>query len=404
MVAELLIIGDEILSGQILDTNSRFLARRLSDLGVKLARITKVGDDPEAIRRAIESGFERQDLLIASGGLGPTPDDQTKGVAAKLFGMRLIIDEELLARLEARFRSEGRPLPGIATRQALIPKGALVLDNPVGIAPGLILRRGEKVAILLPGVPGELERIFEDGVRPFLETSYELKPERFRIIRTTGIAEAEIYERLRDYLKRRKGLKLAYLPSRKGVDLRISSDGESLEDRVKEVMEELGPWAYGVDNDSLEAVVGELLRRGGFTLAVAESCTGGLIGDMLTNVPGSSDYFLGGVVAYSNQVKREVCGVKPSTLKRYGAVSAQVVSEMAAGIRSRFDSDFGIGVSGIAGPGGGTPKKPVGLVYIGVAGKEVRVERHQFYGTRRMIKERSALAALDLLRRTLLGL
>jgi nicotinamide-nucleotide amidase len=405
MISEVLVIGDEILSGQIPDTNSSFLARRLSALGIKVGRITRVGDEPSMIAEAIKAALKRSALVIASGGLGPTLDDQTISVAAKLFHTRPLLDEELLVRIERRFRDQNKVLPGIATRQALIPQGALVLDNPIGISPGLILRENEKTLILLPGMPEELARIFDDGVRPFLETTYKLSPKQFVIIRTIGITEAEIYERLRGYLKRHKKLKLAYLPSNRGVDLRLTApDYEYLRERVKEIIRELTPWAYGSDIDALEAVVGELLRRGGFTLAVAESLTGGLIGDMLTDVPGSSDYFLGGAVVYSNRLKQEVCGVKELTLKRYGAVSSQTVSEMAIGIKSRFHADFGIGVSGIAGPGGGTLKKPVGLVYIGVAGKDVRVERNQFYGTRRMIKERSALAALDLLRRTILGL
>ncbi len=402
--AEIIVIGNEITSGHIADTNSRFLAQRLNALGVEVVRIIKIGDHKSMIEGAIKDALNRADLVFTTGGLGPTPDDYTKGVVARMFKKRLILAEDLLERIENRFKSQNKPVPPISAKQALVPKDALILDNPVGMAPGLLLKVDRRQLFLLPGVPIELERIFEDGVRPMLEGAEQDSFTAARIIRTTNISESEIYERIAHYLKAKKSIEVGYLPYHTGVDIKVST-GRSrrlLKTATKEIVTRLRPFVYALDKTNMEQVVGETLRRKGLTLAVAESCTGGLLADTITDVPGSSEYFLGGIIAYDNKIKKEFAGVKEETLKKQGAVSQESALEMGQGIRKHFHADLGLSTSGIAGPGGGSEKKPVGLVYIGIAAPKIlEVEEHRFLGNRLMVKEQAVMAALDLVRRTL---
>lgn len=402
---ELLIIGQEIITGRIIDTNSAFLAKKLFTLGIALTRITTISDEKEIIETSLKETLNRSDLVITSGGLGPTPDDKTMAVAAKIFKARLILDDSLLAQIEKYYSRINKKMPEALTRQALVPQGAIVLENPIGIAPGLILKQGNKVLILLPGVPLELEKIFVTGVIPYLETSFSLNPIFTRTIRTTNITEAEIFEKISRCFAHNKAVAVAYLPQTCGVDIVIWTDKDKklLTACEKEVVLILKPYVYGFDTTNIEEVVGQILKKQDLTLATAESCTAGLVADRITNVPGSSEYFVGGVVAYSNNIKKLVCGVKHETLKKFGAVSKETVIEMAIGIRENYKTDIGLSVSGICGPSGGTKEKPVGLVYLGIALRgAVKYEERIFSGNRRLIKEQSAMAALDLLRRTLL--
>jgi len=402
--AELVVIGDELLVGRVLDTNSSYLARRLHDLGCELDRISTVRDRPDAIKRAFAAALEDHDVVIVSGGLGPTPDDLTKGVAAKFFGKRLILDDAVLDRIEKYFATVGRKMPAASTRQALVPNGAIVLENPVGLAPGLILVKDHKCLILLPGVPIELQKIFETGVVPFLEETYYLTPLLVNVIRTFGVPETEIMEKISGYFKRHKNVNVAYLPSPRGVDIRLwaEKDQKALTECQNEITARLKTNVYAFNNTKIEETVGELLRKKGRTLCTAESCTGGIVAERLTDIPGSSTYFKGGAVTYSNELKKSVLGVTDAALRRYGAVSPEVVSQMAGGARERFASDYALAISGIAGPGGGTEEKPVGLVYIGLATpKKVETFERRFSGTRLMVRERAAMTALDVLRRNL---
>jgi competence/damage-inducible protein CinA-like protein len=405
---ELLIIGNELITGQIVDTNSTFLARQLFELGVNLTRITTINDKKEIIEAGLKEALKRSDLIFTSGGLGPTPDDNTTAVAAKLLNRRLNLDESILKQIENYFAKINKVMPESLTRQALVPQGAVVLENPAGMAPGLILKHEDKVLILLPGVPIELEKIFGTGVAPYLESSYSLAPVLSRTIRTTNIAEAEIFEKisrcLRHYTAPPQGVEIAYLPQPTGVDIVITTekDKKLLTACEKEMVSRLKPYIYGFNSTNLEDIVGQILRKKDLTLATAESCTGGLVADRITNVPGSSEYFIGGVVAYSNEIKKLICAVKQETLKKFGAVSKETAIEMATGIREHFKTNVGLSITGIAGPAGGTPEKPVGLVYLGIVTKRItKFEERRFSGNRRMIKEQSAMAALDLLRRTL---
>jgi nicotinamide-nucleotide amidase len=402
--AQLVVIGDELLVGRIQDTNTNFLARRLHDLGVELCSTCTIRDRKEAIQHAFAEALDNHDIVIASGGLGPTPDDITKAVAAKQFGKRLVLDDAVLDRIEKYFIHIGRKMPAASTRQALVPHGAIVLDNPVGLAPGLILIKDHKSLILLPGVPIELQKIFETGVVPFLEETYYLTPLLVNVIRTYGVPESEIMERISGYFKRHKNVSVAYLPSARGVDIRLwtEKDQKALTECQSEITARLKANVYGFNNTGIEEIVGELLRKKRLTLCTAESCTGGMIAQRLTDVPGSSVYFKGGAVTYSNELKKALLGVTDIALRKSGAVSPEVVTQMASGARTRFEADYAVAVSGIAGPGGGSEAKPVGLVYIGIASsRKTDVQERRFNGSRAMIRERATMSALDMLRRSL---
>lgn len=402
--AQLVIIGDELLVGRVQDTNASYLGRRLHDLGIELCATSIVRDRKDAIRQALATALESHDVVIASGGLGPTPDDMTKGVAAKLFGKRLVLDDAVLDRLEKYFIRLGRKMPAASTRQALVPAGAIVLENPVGLAPGLILVKDHKSLILLPGVPMELQKIFETGVAPFLEETYYLTPLLVSVIRTYSVPESEIMEKISGYFKRHKSIEVAYLPSARGVDIRLwtEKDQKALLECQNEITARLKGNVYAFNNTGIEETVGELLRSRRLTLSTAESCTGGMIAQLVTDVPGSSAWFKGGAVTYGNELKKSLLGVTDAALRKGGAVSPEVVSQMAAGARLRFDTDYALAISGIAGPGGGSEEKPIGLVYIGVASpKKTDVFERRFNGTRTMIRVRAAMCALDILRRNL---
>ncbi|MEO0076829.1 MAG: competence/damage-inducible protein A [candidate division WOR-3 bacterium] len=400
----IIVIGDEILSGRTLDTNSHYLAKRLADLGITPNSIITIGDDKQLIEQTIAATLEKADIVFVSGGLGPTSDDKTIVSVANVLKRKLIIDEMLLNKIEKQIKAQDKSAPEFVTKQALVPQGAIILDNPVGQAPGIILKHNNKILILLPGVPIELEKIFETSVVPFLHDTYELKPDWTIILRTANILEVEIVERISEALKKYREIKVAYLPAITGVDVKITGikDKKTYYTLKQELLTRLKPYVYADTQETIEEIIGRLCKKKQVTVSVAESCTGGLIADRITNVPGSSEYFIGGVVAYSNAIKKLICNVKSETLKRFGAVSKETVIEMAIGIKDKFSTDIGISVSGIAGPTGATDKKPVGLVYIGIATKKSRsYEEHKFLGNRRMIKEKAAMAALDLLRRNL---
>ncbi len=401
--AQIIIIGNEVLSGRTLDTNSHFLAKRLQTLGIAVGQVTIIGDEKSIIEKTVINSLTAADIVIVSGGLGPTPDDQTVASVAKIFKRRLVLDESILARVEKHFQSQGIAMPELATRQALIPQSAIVLNNPVGTAPGIVLKSGKQSIILLPGVPIELQKIFETGVVPYLTDVYALQPMIELVVRTTNIPETAIVEKISEILKNYKEINIAYLPSITGVDIKVTNlkDKKQLSDITRELSTRLKPYVYGYGEETMEEIIGNLLRKKQLLISVAESCTGGLIADRITNVPGSSEYFIGGAVVYSNKLKNQICGVSNETLRKYGAVSKETVLEMAKGIKEKFVTDIGISVSGIAGPSGQTAQKPIGLVYIGIATKKGQSsEEHHFTGNRRMIKEKSAMAALDFLRRT----
>lgn len=410
MNGALLIIGDELLLGTTIDTNSAWLGRRLAEVGIEVKYKLTVGDSPKIIEDELRRLLEKFDIIITTGGLGPTLDDVTKKSIAKVLGKKLVLNERILKAIKKHFQKRGVEMPAINMSQALIPQGAHPIKNPVGTAPGLFLKEGEKWIFILPGVPSEMKAIFEEGVLPVL--SREGKKEiRFRTIKTTGITESRLAEILDRTVKEVSGYVIvSFLPRHTGVNIRIkikkgTEGGDELLKKVEEKFtEKIGIYTYGRDEETMEEVVGYLLTMRNFTLSVAESCTGGLIKHRITNVSGSSKYFIGGVVAYSNEVKQNLLGVPEQTLQRYGAVSQQTAISMAKGIRSLLKTDIGLSVTGIAGPSGGSVEKPVGLVYIGLSSKgKTSFEEHRFLGDRIKIKEQTAQAALDMLRRYLLN-
>ena len=412
MKLELLTIGTELLLGYTVDTNAVELGRALAAAGAELARRTTVPDRPDAIRAAVAEALDRTGFVLATGGLGPTRDDMTKTVVAELLGKRLVLDEPLLASLETRFRRLGRPMPAINRTQAEVPEGATVLPNPRGTAPGLWLEddRG-RVVVLLPGVPREMRGLLIEEVLPRLSARQdgECRVVLSRTVRTTGIAESALAERVGPIESSIAPLTLAYLPSVDGVDLRVTAwrlAPRDAETRLARVVQQLvsaaGEHYYGADDADLAAVVLDQLRHGRHRLGIAESCSGGMVAERVTNIPGASDTFIGGVVAYADVVKTAALKVPLETLEAYGAVSEETVRAMAEGAQRLFSADCTIAVTGIAGPGGGTPEKPVGTVWLAArVHTTAQAVKRLLPGDREEIRRRSAQAGLDLLRRVL---
>ena len=410
MKAAIVTIGNELLQGFVVDTNAAWLGKELLSLGVEVVEHLSVGDEEEAIRKAVLAGLAEADLVIATGGLGPTSDDMTKPVVAGIFDALLVRDKRILKDIQNRFKARGMRMPAINRDQALVPWPGRFFPNPLGSAPGLVFEKSGKTCILLPGVPWEMKALFEQEVRGFVRKGARGSCILTKTLHTTGIPESALAERIVPLTRRWPIGTLAYLPSTSGVDLRVKAEGstrreaqERVESFARNLAKAVEPYLYGTGEETLEGAVGRLLHQNRQTLAVAESCTGGLIGDRLTNIPGSSAYFLGGAVAYSNLLKHRLLGVSSLILRRRGAVSEECARQMAKGVRDLCGADYGLAVTGIAGPGAGSEKKPVGLIYLALAdGRKVRVERHRFLNSRREIKERTAQAALNLLRKELL--
>ena len=416
MKLEVVTIGTELLLGHTVDSNAAELGRALAAAGAEITRRTTVADRPDPIRAAVAEALERTAFVLTTGGLGPTRDDMTKGVVAELFGKRLVLDEGLLASIEARFQRLGRPMPAVNRTQAEVPEGATVLPNPRGTAPGLWLEDGRgRVAVLLPGVPREMRGLLVEEVLPRIarrDTDGGGGRPRVvlsRTVRTTGVSESALAERIGPIEAEIGPLTLAYLPSTDGVDLRLTAwsleqgDAETrLATAATRLRALVGEHWYGEDGADLAAVVLDALRKGRQRLGVAESCTGGLVAKRITDVPGASDTFIGGVVAYADVIKTAALKVPLETLQAHGAVSEETVRAMAEGAQRLFSAEASIAVTGIAGPGGGTPEKPVGTVWLAArVHTDTRAVTRVFPGDRDEIRLRSAQASLDLLRRLL---
>jgi len=409
---EVLTIGTELLLGYTVDTNAAELGRALAAAGAEITRHTTVADRPEAIRASVAEALDRTGFVITTGGLGPTRDDMTKTVVAELLGKRLMLDERLLATIRARFDRMGRPMPASNRTQAEVPEDAVILPNARGTAPGLWVEdaRGRTV-VLLPGVPREMQGLLVEEVLPRIVARQggDRRVVLSRTVRTTGVSESALAERVGPIEPDIAPLTLAYLPSVEGVDLRVTAWGLELEDaaaRLTAVVARLkvavGEHGYGEDDADLAAVLLEALRRGRHRLAVAESCTGGMLGERITNIPGASDTFIGGVVAYADVIKTAALKVPLETLEAYGAVSEETVRAMAEGAQRLFSADCTIAVTGIAGPGGGTPEKPVGTVWLAArVHTTTRALKRVLPGDRDDVRRRAAQAGLDLLRRLL---
>lgn len=407
--AELLMIGTELLLGQTVDTNAAFIAEQLALHGVNVYFKTTVGDNRQRLLAALSIALMRADVVITSGGLGPTEDDLTRDVVAAALGLELVEDVMAVQQIEGWFKRQDRHMPASNRKQALMPEGATVLENGRGTAPGFIVRSLDKAVICMPGVPHEMKSMLTTSVLPYLHDHYDLEATLYsHILRFTGIGESDLEERLVD-LFRSANPTIAPYASLGEVKLRLTARADSADDAAalfkpleQEIVQRVGEYMYGSDDDTLEGVVGRQLRAVGKTVAVAESCTGGLIAKRLTDVPGSSDYFPGGVVTYSNEAKQRLLDVPAKVLQQHGAVSEQTARAMAAGVAARFGADIGLAVTGIAGPGGGSDEKPVGLVFIASFedGKS-DVHRLLFGGQREHVRLRAAQTALDMVRRKL---
>ena len=424
MKVEILTIGDEVVRGEIVDSNKAFIAQRLLELDLECQYQASVRDDPADMREAFRLAIQRSDLVIVSGGLGPTRDDITAEVLSETLGRELELDEGSLDHMRRFFASVGREMAETNRKQALFPSGADILANPEGTAPGFSVEEKGTVFFCLPGVPRELKRMLEEQVFPRVEERLEAAGEVVRIraqmLRTFGMGESTLEKELSE-IARGGDVDLAFRTSFPDNFLRVMARGSSVEEAdrkiafvVKQIRECLGDLVYGEGNDLMEAVVGRLLTEQGRSVAVAESCTGGGISQKLTAIPGSSAYFLGGVVAYSNDAKKELLGVPQSLIETHGAVSAPVAQAMAEGVCERLGADFGLATTGISGPGGGSPEKPVGLVYVALcqpsqsnrgerAADFVHVEKFEFAVDRPRHQALTAQTALDWLRRRLLG-
>src|ERR1700690_233487 len=409
MRAEIIAVGSELLTPYRLNTNSLFLTSQLNQLGVRVIHKAVVGDTPDEMRSSFRHALDRPELIVSSGGLGPTDDDRTRQTVAELLGRKLQTDERILQHIKERYQRfrPGRVMPEINARQALGPEGAMVLPTPKGTTPGLSLEANGHIVILLPGVPAELQGIFETEVKPRLSRLAGRERLFTRELRITGLPESEVETRVSPLYALYPDTETTILASPPGIQLHPSiwSDdagkAEKLLDEISDRMAlALGEHLYSTRGETLEEVVGRILTENRATIAVAESCTGGLLAERLTNVPGSSIYFLGGVVCYSNDLKTRLVDVPPSLLEAKGAVSPEVAMALAEGIRKRTGGAFGLGVTGTAGPGGGAPEKPVGLVYIGIADERgPRQKEFRFVGDRDRIRLFASQSALDLVRR-----
>lgn len=410
MTAELISVGTELLLGNIVNTNAAYLSKKLADLGISCYHQCVVGDNEERLRRQIECSFSRSDLIILSGGLGPTEDDMTKEVTAAVMGKALYEDPHSRARIEDYFERAGRKPTDNNWKQALVPEDSIVIDNLNGTAPGLIIKGEEKAAILLPGPPQELIAMFEHDVLPWL-SSFQSEGLYSRMLKICGIGESRVEDCLKDIIDKQTNPTIAMYAKTGEVHIRLTAKAVDrkmadrlLDETYARIAERVGKYIYTInENETLEDVIVKMLKEKGFTLTTAESCTAGLLAGRIMNVPGASYVYEEGYITYSNDAKEKLLGVSSETLKSHGAVSEETAKEMAEGAARAAGANAALSVTGIAGPGGGTEEKPVGLVYVGcyVDGK-VRAERFCFTGNRQKNRDYAVAKALTILREELL--
>ena len=405
--AEIIAIGDELLYGQIMDTNSHWISQELDAVGVRVVRKTTVGDNRTDILTAFEEASKRADLILITGGLGPTQDDLTKPLLAEYFGCEIVEVPEAVAAVSAYFTRRGREMTLLNTLQGHLPTCCTYVPNEVGTAPGMWFEQKGCYWMSMPGVPHEMKKLVKDFVLPKLSQVFKLPVIYHKLIKTAGIGESWLADLIKDWENALPNhIRLAYLPSLGHVKLRLTAFGtnkEKLQQEVAAQIEVLLPqiekYVYGYDEETLETALGKLLKNAGKTIALAESCSGGYVSHLITTVPGSSAYFQGAVVPYHNAFKERILGVKSETLSSYGAVSEATVAEMAEGVRQLFNADYGLASSGIAGPDGGTADKPVGTVWIGCAGPEgVETRKLQLTQDRMLNIQLTGVAVLNLFR------
>ncbi len=411
-IAEIITVGDELLIGQTVDTNSAWMGMQLSMRGIRVNRITSISDRREEIIAALDEALGRVPLVLMTGGLGPTSDDITKETLAEYFGTRLVMNQEVLEEVTTRITRRNLEMNENNRRQAMVPEGCRVLANHAGTAPAMLFEKDGKLIVSMPGVPSEMKHIMQEHVLPMVAAMTGGSTIIHRNIMTFGTFEAKLAERLEGFEKELPAMvKLAYLPAHGIIKLRLTGIGDNAElvrrteeEQVRKLYSIIPDVIYGEDEVTLEETIGKLLLDNNMTVSTAESCTGGRIASMITSVPGSSAWYRGSVVAYDNSIKTRVLGVDPAVISSYGAVSEETVRAMAEGMRSLASTDYAIAVTGIAGPTGGTPGKPVGTVWIAVASAAgIVAEKHRFADDRQINISRSATYALNLLRKQIIS-
>ena len=412
MKAEIISIGSEILRGQITDTNANFIAKKLVELGIDLEHISAVSDNPESLLSTLKLALQRSDLIITTGGLGPTEDDNTYQTIARALNLKLIKypgAEEHLRKFLNRINIKISPSN---LKQTYLPENSKIIINKYGTAPAMILEKDNKIICSFPGVPHEMKNLIEENLIPYLKEKFPPSIiKKSKILKVTGLGESSVNELICDYINKQTNFTFGIYANPEDIQVQVTTQAPTeketdklLQSSVKQLTKILGNYVYGSDDETLEEVVGKLLKTKKLTIAVAESCTGGMLGEMITRIPGSSEYFQGGVISYSAKVKKDLLKVPQEVIKKYGEVSKEVAQLMAEGVRINCHSDIGISITGIAGPGGATEKKKVGLVYMALAdGKKTMTQKHQLFGSRQLIRLRAARRALNMLRIYLMG-
>lgn len=410
MIAEILAVGTELLMGQIANTNAQYISSRLPDVGIGVYYHSVVGDNPKRLKECLALAFSRSDIIIMTGGLGPTQDDLTKETVAEAMNRKLVLDQVSLDKMKTFFKNLNRQMTDNNIKQAYLPENSIIIRNKNGTAPGCIIEEGGKTVVMLPGPPSEMKPMLDETVIPYFMGKSEYKLVS-RFLRIFGIGESAMEDAILDLIEKQTNPTIAPYAKDGEVTLRITARypkiGET-QDIItpveNEIRSRLGDTVYSSENKNMEEVAADLLLQTGKTIAIAESCTGGLLSAKLTDIPGISKVFDRGIVSYSNTAKAEILGVKQETIDNFGAVSKETAIEMAAGVRNISHTDLGLSITGIAGPGGGTPEKPVGLVYVALAtDKSVECKELKLWGSRSRIRNVTALHAFDMVRRCLIG-
>ncbi|MCD4697561.1 MAG: competence/damage-inducible protein A [Bacteroidales bacterium] len=410
MYAEIISIGDELLVGQVVNTNASWMAQKLNDAGIRVYQITSISDDKDHIFEALDEAGKHARIILITGGLGPTKDDITKKTLAEYFETELVFMPDVFESIKSLFNKFGRKTTNLTREQAMVPATCTPVTNNHGTAPGMWFEKEGNIYVSMPGVPYEMKAMLTELIIPRLSNQFKFGAVVHKTILTQGIPESFLAERIRDWENNLPPyIKLAYLPKPGLVRLRLSAYGKSKEKLVSQVKQKVSQLQkilkddiFGYDENTLEKVVGKLLNEKSLTLSTAESCTGGSIAQLITSVPGSSEYFKGGIVAYSNEVKQTLLGVKEQSLMDFGAVSETVAKQMAEGVREKLNSDYAIATTGVAGPGGGTGEKPVGTTWIAIASSSATIaKRYQMGDQRERNIQRTALTALNMLRKKL---
>ncbi len=407
MKAEIISIGSEILRGQIVDTNANFIAQKLTELSIDLNYISAVGDNQKMLLSLFKKAFNRSDLIITTGGLGPTEDDITYQIIARALNLKLIKYPEAEENLK-KFLNKIKIKVSLSNlKQVYLPEGAKIIINQYGTAPAMILEKDNKIICSFPGVPHEMKNLIEENLIPYLKEKFPPSMiKKSKTLKITGLGESSVNELIRNYINKQTNFSFGIYANPKDIQVQVTTQAPTeketdklLQLSVNQLTKILGNYVYGTDKQSLEEVVGNLLKTKKLKVAVAESCTGGMLGEMITRIPGSSKYFQGGVISYNAKVKEDLLKVPPEVIRKYGEVSKEVAQLMSEGVRRCCHSDIGISITGIAGPGGATEKKKVGLVYMALTdGKKTLTQKHQLFGNRQLVRLRSTRRALNMLR------